>query len=220
LKDISNRTVAVIDTIDHRFGKIHEPPHQIQRHVGAGLSDPVDDHPPLQVEVFYDVPSPLPVDEGPCFSKSGDAFADLGSDAVAADLRGQFQTEASFDVGIGLREVDKDCGEPLGAERRQIVQGDRLRRHAGQRAGWHFLARSKAWVGAGLYCAPRAAPEKELVRLRQAAFAGPEAVLAYLARYTHRVAIANSRLHSVAGRRGPLSECGPHLGTQLNRIMP
>jgi hypothetical protein len=30
--------------------------------------------------------------------------------------------------------------------------------------------------------------------LRQAAFAGPEAVLAYLARYTHRVAISNSRL--------------------------
>ena len=30
-------------------------------------------------------------------------------------------------------------------------------------------------------------------RLRQA-FAGPEAVLAYLSRYTHRVAIANSRL--------------------------
>ena len=32
------------------------------------------------------------------------------------------------------------------------------------------------------------------VRLRQAPFAGPEAVLAYLARYTHRVAISNSRL--------------------------
>ncbi len=30
--------------------------------------------------------------------------------------------------------------------------------------------------------------------LRQGAFAGPEAVLAYLSRYTHRVAIANSRL--------------------------
>ena len=31
-------------------------------------------------------------------------------------------------------------------------------------------------------------------RLRQAPFAGPEAVLAYLGRYTHRVAISNSRL--------------------------
>ena len=33
-----------------------------------------------------------------------------------------------------------------------------------------------------------------MVRLRQAALRGPEAVLAYLARYTHRVAISNSRL--------------------------
>ena len=31
-------------------------------------------------------------------------------------------------------------------------------------------------------------------RLRQSPFAGPRQVLAYLARYTHRVAIANSRL--------------------------
>jgi Putative transposase len=31
-------------------------------------------------------------------------------------------------------------------------------------------------------------------RLRKAAIGGPEAVLAYLSRYTHRVAIANSRL--------------------------
>jgi hypothetical protein len=37
--------------------------------------------------------------------------------------------------------------------------------------------------------------------LRQPPFAGPEAVLAYLARYTHRVAIANSRLMA-------LDECG------------
>ena len=31
-------------------------------------------------------------------------------------------------------------------------------------------------------------------------FAGPEAVLAYLARYTHRVAISNSRLVSLDAR--------------------
>ena len=33
-----------------------------------------------------------------------------------------------------------------------------------------------------------------MVRLGKRPFAGPEAVLAYLSRYTHRVAIANSRL--------------------------
>ena len=39
-----------------------------------------------------------------------------------------------------------------------------------------------------------AAPQGGVGRLRKAAFGGPEAVLAYLSRYTHRVAIANSRL--------------------------
>ena len=34
-------------------------------------------------------------------------------------------------------------------------------------------------------------------------FAGPEAVLAYLARYTHRVAIANSRLLALDGAASP-----------------
>ena len=33
-----------------------------------------------------------------------------------------------------------------------------------------------------------------MVRLRQAPFCGARGVLAYLARYTHRVAISNSRL--------------------------
>jgi len=37
--------------------------------------------------------------------------------------------------------------------------------------------------------------------LRQAPFAGPEQMLAYLGRYTHRVAIANSRLVALADGR-------------------
>ena len=41
---------------------------------------------------------------------------------------------------------------------------------------------------------PRAAQDDEVVRLRKRPFAGPQAVLAYLARYTHRVAISNRRL--------------------------
>ena len=41
---------------------------------------------------------------------------------------------------------------------------------------------------------PRAAPQDALGRRRKRRFAGPEAVLAYLSRYTHRVAISNSRL--------------------------
>ena len=38
-------------------------------------------------------------------------------------------------------------------------------------------------------------------RLCQATFGGPDAVLAYLPRYTHRTAIANSRLVAFAGER-------------------
>ena len=38
-------------------------------------------------------------------------------------------------------------------------------------------------------------------RLCQATFGGPDAVLAYLSRYTHRTAIANSRLVAFAGER-------------------
>ena len=53
---------------------------------------------------------------------------------------------------------------------------------------------------------PRPAPPHELGRLRQAPFAGPEAVLAYLARYTHRVAIANSRLVAL-DERGVTFRC-------------
>ena len=46
----------------------------------------------------------------------------------------------------------------------------------------------------GLRQVARAAAPVRVGRLRQAPFAGPEAVLAYLSRYTHRVAISNSRL--------------------------
>jgi Putative transposase/Transposase zinc-binding domain len=45
------------------------------------------------------------------------------------------------------------------------------------------------------YCKPMAC--NEWVVYAKPPFAGPEAVLAYLARYTHRVAISNQRLHSL-----------------------
>ena len=64
-----------------------------------------------------------------------------------------------------------------------------------RQAGWRFFGESTA-------CADRRAFAAHLAPLRRKnwfvyakpPFAGPEAVLAYLARYTHRVAISNSRL--------------------------
>jgi len=41
------------------------------------------------------------------------------------------------------------------------------------------------------------ARQEALVRLRQAPVRGPKAVLAYLSRYTHRVAISNRRLIAI-----------------------
>jgi hypothetical protein len=44
-------------------------------------------------------------------------------------------------------------------------------------------------------------------------FAGPKAVLAYLSRYTHRVAISNRRLIALDQRHvifNPLAPCAPH----------
>ena len=63
-----------------------------------------------------------------------------------------------------------------------------------RQAGWRSLARSRACV------APRPSPRisrrssKNWFVYVRPTFSGPEAVLAYLAHYPHRVAIANSRL--------------------------
>lgn len=46
----------------------------------------------------------------------------------------------------------------------------------------------------GQSCATLLLSGRSLGGLRQGSFAGPEAVLAYLSRYTHRVAVSNSRL--------------------------
>ena len=69
-----------------------------------------------------------------------------------------------------------------------------------RRAGWHSLARSRGCVAAkpSAYLAPLM--RKNWFVYAKPPFAGPEAVLAYLARYTHRVAISNSRLVSLDER--------------------
>ena len=64
-----------------------------------------------------------------------------------------------------------------------------------RRAGWRSSARLEGLRRrAGLRRASRAAQRKKWFVYAKPPFAGPEAVLAYLARYTHRVAISNSRL--------------------------
>jgi hypothetical protein len=64
-----------------------------------------------------------------------------------------------------------------------------------RRAGWPSSAISAACVTPAAFAAYLAPlRRKNWFVYAKPPFAGPEAVLAYLARYTHRVAIANSRL--------------------------
>ena len=70
----------------------------------------------------------------------------------------------------------------------------------------------RSWVGYGADQAALAQPaafqtflaalrKVEWVDYAKRPFGGPDAVLAYLSRYTHRTAIANSRLVAFAGER-------------------
>jgi len=70
-----------------------------------------------------------------------------------------------------------------------------------RQAGWRSWRDRGPAVARGLRRVSRAAQKKNWFVYAKPPFAGPEAVLAYLARYTHRVAIANSRLISL-DRRG------------------
>jgi hypothetical protein len=72
-----------------------------------------------------------------------------------------------------------------------------------------FAAGKLAFFGALAHLADARVFDRSLAELRRVEwvvyakrpFAGPAAVLAYLGRYTHRVAIANSRLVALAGGR-------------------
>ena len=69
----------------------------------------------------------------------------------------------------------------------QLHDGSKLR-FFGEHAALAEAAAFKAWLAPLRRC--------EWVVYAKRPFAGPQAVLAYLSRYTHRVAISNSRLLS------------------------
>jgi hypothetical protein len=70
-------------------------------------------------------------------------------------------------------------------ELQQLHDGGKLR-FFGEHAALADAAAFKAWLAPLRKC--------EWVVYAKRPFAGPQAVLAYLSRYTHRVAISNSRL--------------------------
>ena len=126
----------------------------------------------------------------------GAAHLGLGADASPARARHRSRRRA----GAGRQELDRlQAGLlPLGAGAVAAVPAALPRRARGgpsaraaavlrraRRAG-RRAASSPAWLAPLRQC--------EWVVYAKRPFAGPEAVLAYLSRYTHRVAIANSRL--------------------------
>ena len=138
-ENIPDRAVAVVHTVDDRLGKVQEPPHQIQREVGASGCDAINDHRPLQVQVAHKVPLFLPIDKGPSRPERGDALADLGGDAVVAFLGCEFQAQATLDRRILIRKPDQNGGQALRPQCSQVVPGDGLLgRHAesGSRGFW------------------------------------------------------------------------------------
>jgi len=116
-EDVPDRAVAIVNAVENRVGEVHESPHQVERQIGMGLSDPVDDHRPLQIKIFHKVPTLLPVDKRPRRAQSGEALANLGSDNVTAGLRRQLQSQAPFDFGIAVRKFNEDRGKALSPKR-------------------------------------------------------------------------------------------------------
>jgi hypothetical protein len=78
--------------------------------------------------------------------------------------------------------------------RRLFIEGLMALHHAGELAFFGHLAGLSEPQAFAAYLAPLR--KKEWVVYAKPPFGGPEAVLAYLSRYTHRVAISNSRLIS------------------------
>src|SRR3954462_10960220 len=105
--------VAIIHAIEHRLGEIQEAPHQVKRQIGARRGKPVDDHRPLQIQVFDEVPTFVPVDERARTLESRQALADLRGDSLTPGVAGQFEAQATLRICVVLSEVDENGGQAL-----------------------------------------------------------------------------------------------------------
>jgi hypothetical protein len=99
---IPDRPVAVVDAIEHGIRQTHEPPHQFERQIGTARRHPIDDHRPLQVEVLDEAPGLSPIDERSSIPYRDQPLGDLGGDALAAGLAGEFESQPTPDVRVVL----------------------------------------------------------------------------------------------------------------------
>jgi hypothetical protein len=133
---IAHRAAAVVNAVDDRLGKRHEPPHEVERQVGARLGDPVGDHRPRKIQVADEVGAFLPIDEGVGRPECRDPLADLGGDDLAPGLAGQFETQSALDSRLLPRELHKYAGQALGAKPNQVLGRDRLLRSGSGVCTW------------------------------------------------------------------------------------
>lgn len=127
---VADVATAVVDAVQDRLGQSHEPPQQLERQIGAVVGHLLDDQLALQVEVFDERPTLLPVDEGPGLPQRGEPLADVGGDGLGTGLGPELEPQPALDPGVLGAELEQDLGQPLGAEGFEVREVDHLlRRH-------------------------------------------------------------------------------------------
>ena len=129
-KDVTDVAVAVVDAVQDRLGQVHEPPHQVERQIGAGLGHLGRDHLPLEIDVLHEASPFLPIDKGSSAPQRGKALGNVGRDHLRAGLTGQLEAQSSFDLGILLAELEQELGQPSCAETFQGLESGLLGSHA------------------------------------------------------------------------------------------
>ena len=127
---VTDVATAVVDAVQDRLGQPHEPPQQLERQIGAGVGHLLDDQLALQIEVLHEGSTLLPVDEGPGLPQRGEPLADVGGNGLGTGLGAELEPQPALDPGVLRAELEQDLGQPLGTERFEVGEVDRLlRRH-------------------------------------------------------------------------------------------
>ena len=125
---LTDVAATVIDAVQDRLGQLHEPPHQLERQIGAGVDYLLDDQLALQIEVLHESSTLFPVDEGPSLPQRGEPLADIGGNSLSTNLGAELEPQSTLDPGIAYAELKQDFGQPLGTERFEVGEVDRLLR--------------------------------------------------------------------------------------------
>ncbi|HTT85446.1 MAG TPA: hypothetical protein VMF67_18360 [Rhizomicrobium sp.] len=131
---IADRAIAVVATRVNGFGKLHEPPHQLERVVRVDLRHPFDDRATLGLEIGGEVSNPAPIDEGARAGDLGETLAQLRRHALRRLLRGKLQPQPARGRRVVFGELQEQLGQALRTQSLEILAGQfLLRRHDAKR---------------------------------------------------------------------------------------